>query len=234
MKSYLIHLIRHGVAEGNMLGQYIGRTDSPLCEQGIEQLLQIKQNQEYPAAQAYYSSPLIRCVQTMQILYPHAKPVLLDGLRECDFGDWEGKTAKELEGDPAFLRWMESGQQAAPPNGEDSRAFLSRVCSAFEQLVEELLRSGLTSAAVGTHGGVMMALLASYGLPRASAYEWMTEPGCGYTLRVTPGLWMRSMVAEVIATIPHGEQSAPREHTVVDLAREAANRAYGKEHSPEN
>ena len=98
--------------------------------------------------------------------------------------------------------------------------------------MEELLRSGMTSAAVVTHGGVMMALLASYGLPRASAYEWMTEPGCGYTLRVTPGLWMRSMVAEVIATIPHGEQSAPREHTVVDLAREAANRAYGKEHSP--
>lgn len=43
MKSYLIHLIRHGVAEGNVLGQYIGSTDSPLCEQGIEQLLQIKQ-----------------------------------------------------------------------------------------------------------------------------------------------------------------------------------------------
>ena len=34
MKSYTIHLIRHGIAEGNLLGQYIGRTDSPLADEG--------------------------------------------------------------------------------------------------------------------------------------------------------------------------------------------------------
>ncbi|MDU7338528.1 MAG: histidine phosphatase family protein [Clostridium sp.] len=234
MKSYLIHVIRHGVTEANALGQYVGRTDSPLSEQGIEQLMQMKEQQDYPAVQAYYSSPLARCVQTMQILYPEAQPKLIEDLRECDFGDWEGKTAKELENNPEFLRWIESGQQAAPPNGEDSKAFISRVCTAFEKLVEELLSSGTTSAAVVMHGGVMMALLSAYGLPRASAYEWMTEPGCGYTLRITPGLWMRSMVAEVIATIPNGDQGTLREHTVIDLAREAANRAYGKEEHSEN
>lgn len=229
MKSYLIHLIRNGTAEGNLLGQYIGHTDSPLCGQGIAQLEKLKQQYPYPYAQVCYSSPLSRCVETMRILYPGQQPVLLDGLRECDFGDWDGKTAEELKSDPAFARWVESGQQAAPPNGEGSRAFLYRICSTFEQLVEDLMRTGTTSAAVVTHAGVMTALLSAYGLPRATAFEWMTEPGCGYTLRVTAGLWMRSMVAEVIATLPQTDEGAQREHTVVDLAREAASRAYGKE-----
>ena len=49
----------------------------------------------------------------------------------------------------------------------------------------------------------------------------------GYSLRITPGLWMRSMVAEVYDTIPSRAQRQNREHTVIDYAREAANRAFG-------
>ena len=41
MKSYTIHLIRHGISQGNLLGQYIGVTDSPLSEEGKEQLKQL-------------------------------------------------------------------------------------------------------------------------------------------------------------------------------------------------
>ena len=59
---------------------------------------------EYPEAQAYYCSPMSRCIDTLRILYPEAEPVLVDGFRECDFGDWEGKTAKQLaEEDPLSL-----------------------------------------------------------------------------------------------------------------------------------
>ncbi|HBN80844.1 MAG TPA: histidine phosphatase family protein, partial [Ruminococcaceae bacterium] len=93
MKSYLIHLIRHGIAEGNLQGRYIGTTDSPLAPQGIEQLRRRKEAGGYPGAEVYYTSPLRRCVQTLRILYPGASPVVVEDLRECDFGDWEGKTA---------------------------------------------------------------------------------------------------------------------------------------------
>ena len=58
----------------------------------------------------------------------------------------------------------------------------------------------------------------------------MTEPGCGYSMRITPGLWMRSKVGEVFAKIPAGPENG-REHSermIIDLAREAAERAYGK------
>ena len=48
------------------------------------------------------------------MLYPQADPEVVLELAECDFGDWENKTAKELEKDPRFLQWMEQGGQAAP------------------------------------------------------------------------------------------------------------------------
>ena len=232
MKSYLIHLIRHGITEGNLRGQYIGRTDSPLAPQGVKHLEELSAEHDYPAAQVYYCSPLTRCVQTLRILYPEADPILVDGLRECDFGDWEGKTAKELEHEDTFLRWMESREAVTPPNGESGRAFTQRVCMTFEKLVEGMLRSGTDSAVAITHGGTIMALLSVYGLPRARFYDWLTENGHGYTLRITPGLWMRSMVAEVVSTIPPAPDGG-RDYTVIDLAREAADRVYGKE-PPEN
>ena len=151
-------------------------------------------------------------------------------MEECDFGDWEGKTASQLQKtDPAFAKWMAGGEQASPPNGEGGAAFMYRVCSAFEKLVEGLIRSHTYTSVLVIPGGVMMTILSAYGLPKAPFYDWMCEPGFGYSLRITPSLWMRGMVAEVYETLPRqGDGPAQADHTVIDLAREAADRAYGK------
>ncbi len=230
MKSYTIHLIRHGLTEGNLLGQYVGRTDSPLAQEGIDALQELKEKYGYPQAQAYYTSPLTRCRETLRILYPDAQPEMIDDFRECDFGDWEGKTAKQLaEEDENFLKWMENGNNATPPNGESTAQLVYRTCKAFEKLVEEMLRSGTTSAVVVAHGGTLMSILSAYGLPRASFYDWMTENGCGYSMRITPGLWMRSMVAEVYDVLPEGYgDEKSEEKQLTDIAREAADRAFSR------
>ncbi len=229
MKSYTIHLIRHGITQGNLLGQYIGRTDLPLAKEGIAQLEKLKIRSPYPTAQVYYTSPLKRCLQTLNILYPGAQPIVVEDLRECDFGDWEGKTAEELAGGADFAEWMESNRAVTPPNGEGGGEFMQRVCAAFEKLVEGMMRSGTGSAVIIAHGGTIMSILSAYGLPRANFYDWMTENGCGYSLRITPGLWMRSMVAEVYATIPAlPEKEDDGRNSVINLAREAADRAFGK------
>jgi alpha-ribazole phosphatase len=233
MKSYTIHLIRHGLTEGNLLGQYVGSTDLSLAKEGVERLEKLKQASPYPTAQVYYCSPLKRCVETLRILYPEAQPIVVEELRECDFGDWEGKTAGELAGDESFAQWMDSGHTATPPNGESGGAFMQRVCAAFEKIVEGMLRSGTSSAVIVAHGGTIMSILSAYGLPRAEFYDWMTENGCGYSLRITPGLWMRSMVAEVYATIPPQPASDDDQKLVINLAREAANRAYGSKDGEE-
>ncbi|MCI1982342.1 MAG: histidine phosphatase family protein [Oscillospiraceae bacterium] len=232
MKSYTIHLIRHGQTEGNEAGRYIGRTDLPLSSRGERHLKDLAEEYRYPQADVYFTSPLKRCIQTLKILYPQAKPVVIDGFRECDFGAWEGKTAQEIAaGDPSFARWISGGgKSVSPPGGEGSAVFMHRVCESFEKVVEGLLRSGTTSAVIVAHGGTLMTILSAYGMPRARFYDWMTESGRGYSMRITPGLWMRSMVGEVYAKIPEGpHEEEPEGIPMIDLVREAADRAFGAE-----
>ena len=224
MKSYVIHLIRNMPCEGNLEGRYIGRTESPLALESIAKLAQRKGELAYPQAQAFFASPSTRCVDTLKILYPQADPEVVLELAECDFGEFEGKTAKELEGDPRFAQWMAGGAQAAPPGGESGPVFLQRVCQGFELLVKNLMTLGQTSAVLVTSAGVITSLLAAYGLPQAPAHQWMCQPGEGYSVR-----WMRSGVMEVFAQIPGGEDRQSPDHVVIDLAREAAQRAYGRE-----
>ena len=70
-------LIRHGETEGNKLKRYIGkRTDEPLCPEAESRLEQI----DYPAVQAVYASPMLRCTQTARILFPGKKLNIIDEL----------------------------------------------------------------------------------------------------------------------------------------------------------
>lgn len=233
MQSYLIHLIRHGLTAGNLEGRYIGSTDLPLCEEGERQLKELRKHHPYPEAEVCYSSPMQRCLQTAGLLYPDLTPQVITDFRETDFGAWENKTAKELAAeDPSFVEWMEGGKAVTPPGGENGGWFMQRTCAAFEDLVDGMLRTDTHTAVAILHGGSIMSIMAAYALPRAKFYDWLTQPGCGYSLRITPGLWMRSMVVEAYQTIPmegkptQDEQTA---HLVLDAARTAADHLYGEE-----
>lgn len=83
MKSYVIHLIRNAPSVGNLQGRYIGRTDSPIADEGISRLLELKQKHGYPEASAFYASPSTRCVDTLKILYPQAEPEVILEMAEC-------------------------------------------------------------------------------------------------------------------------------------------------------
>ena len=52
------------------------------------------------------------------------------------------------------------------------------------------------------HGGVMMTLFSLCALPRRRAVEWTSDAGQGYTALITPSLYGRSGVIEIIDTIP--------------------------------
>lgn len=201
MKTYRIHLIRHGMTEGNQKGLYIGRTDLPVTTDGINTLRQLRTAYVYPAAALFYSSPMLRCRQTLEVVYPDAAYTIVPGLVECDFGEFEGKTAAELENDPDFAAFLAG--TGSPRGGEDTPSFLQRSVVAFHQTVKDVLTKGETDAVICTHGGVIMAIMEAVCLERREFYEWSCGNGEGYTLRITPGLWMRSGVAELAGLIPY-------------------------------
>ncbi len=181
MQSYVIHFIRHGTTEANLQGQLSGIGDVPVCSEGKENLKSLKENFRYPLAQEYYSSPMKRCLETCNIIYPDAKIEVVEGLRERD-------------------SWDKSDDE----KGETWEELYKRVTSAFEKIVESMMRRGITSAVLVSHGGVIMTLLAQYGIPRAQPAMWMVNNGCGYSIRITPGIWMREKLFEVYDKVPLG------------------------------
>lgn len=202
MKSYVIHLIRHGAIDETLSGKYIGTTDPPLSDKGKAALKKLSYEMSYPGGIALFTSPLRRCTETCKILYPNLKPLIIENLCECNFGEWEGKTAEQLRDDPDFQKWLAGDSSVKPPRGESNADFVRRVCLMFESIAEGLMKTGTTESVIVTHGGVIMTLLAVYGLPQAKPFEWATENGCGYSLRITPMLWQRGKVTEVFQRIP--------------------------------
>lgn len=203
MKTYRIHLIRHGVTKDNLDGVYCGITDTPLCDDGKEQLRQMKEEYNYPGAQFLFTSPLVRCKETAEILYPDLKPIVIDGLTEYNFGEFEGKTAEELQKkDKGFERWLKGEPGVRPPFGESNEDFANRVCSSFVKIVDGVIKTGTEDLIIVTHGGVISTILSNFGLPEASVSDWMTPPGCGYTIRISHFLWMQGHKFEVIKEIP--------------------------------
>lgn len=202
MKTYRIHLLRHGLTEGNLKGQYIGSTDLSLCPEGIAELQRLNAQFDYPGAGAFITSPMKRCTESMKILYPDAPLLEIEELRECDFGEFEGKTAQELQNSEAFKEWMAADADYAPYGGESGNHFSSRVCSVFEQIVDGLMKTGTESSVIMTHGGIISMILSRYGLPQAPATEWGCDAGCGYSIRIHPQLWMSGRVFEVYSRLP--------------------------------
>ena len=202
MKSYRVHFIRHGACEETRRGEYVGTKDVSLSEEGIRELKELDEAFEYPGTAVLFTSPLKRCLETCEIIYPAIKPIVINELRECSFGEWEGRTAESLSGSEEFKKWLAGDTSVKPPKGESGADFTRRVCNIFQSIVDGLISTGNTDAVIVTHGGVIMTLLSVYGLPQAKPFEWAVEDGCGYSMRITPALWMRDKVGEVYSKLP--------------------------------
>lgn len=114
-----IYLIRHSRTFGNSLKRYIGVTDEPLCEEGIAAL----QNREYPKAEKLYVSPMLRCRQTAEIIYPGQEYEIVPLLSETNFGVFENKNADELSGTKEYQAWIDSNATMEIPGGESLANF---------------------------------------------------------------------------------------------------------------
>lgn len=211
MKTYKIHLVRCGLTEANLQGRYLGRDDVPVCDKGIEELKYLKGKFNYPKVDAVFTSPLQRCKQTAAMLFPDTLTVEIPNFTEYDFGEFEGHTAEELKDNEAFKQWIGSAGDAAVPFGESNNRFNARVANDFIKVVDGIIKTGTATSAIVTHGGVIMVILALFGLPEAPMHDWLSESGCGYTLSVNPSLWMRTRKIEVWDTFPQSIRESETE-----------------------
>ena len=144
MKSYQLHLIRHGLTQGNLDGLYVGSgTDLPLCEQGRADLLDLRARFAYPQPDTVFCSPMRRAVETAEILFPQAgKKMVVQDLREMAFGVYEGRKVRDLVKDPDFARWMDPTSGYTPPHAEAAPDFHTRCRETLMKLFEYMMRTG--------------------------------------------------------------------------------------------
>lgn len=176
----IINLIRHGKTAGNIAKKYIGTTDEPLCLEGISEIKKIN----YPDCDLVISSPMKRCIQTAEIIYPDKKIIVYEGLKECDFGDFEGKNYIELTGNPDYQKWIDSNGKDTFPNGEAPEIFQKRCCETFLDIINKYNSIILS---VITHGGTIMSIMEKFSVQKRDYYDWNVKNGNGFSVEYSAG-----------------------------------------------
>lgn len=167
-------MIRHGKTAGNLMRKYIGRTDEPLCPEGREEVMRLRSD---PEVKHVYVSPMKRARETAKILFPNAVQEVLSDLREMDFGVFEGRSAEEMQDDPAYREWVAGMCRGTCPGGESLEDFRNRTVAAFLNAVRTAQED---EAVFVVHGGVIMSVLGELAEDRRDFYEWYAPNLCGY------------------------------------------------------
>lgn len=197
MKNYYLYLIRHGITQGNLDGKYIGQTDLALCPEGQKQIETLCADEIYPEVGKVYSSPLARCLETAEIIYPEQKLMIVDEICEMNFGEFEGKTQRQLQDLREYTDWLRGGPDAAPPNGEKYGDFMVRCIEGLDIIFSDMMRREVTRAACITHAGVITNLLCGHGLPKGQPADFLCGPGEGFEIILTPFLWQKGPTFEI-------------------------------------
>lgn len=208
-----IYLIRHGKTAGNMEKRYVGSTDEPLCEAGIREINErreillrsfLPENERAVMSQVetacasnwqpkrVYVSPMLRCRQTADLLFPDAEQEVVEDFREMDFGQFEYKNYEELVGDERYQAFIDSGGRLDFPDAEPQKQFRERVRNAFARSViqerkwhvvgDENFRSDEQREPLVfvVHGGTIMSIMEAYARPHRDYFDWQVGAACGY------------------------------------------------------
>lgn len=158
-------MVRHGETDWNVAEKIQGQTDIPLNETGLLQAKALgeKLAKENLPVQKIYSSIQKRARQTAQAISEslHLPVETSEGIQEITFGDWEGKSWKEISiAYPDYYPyWHKNRRYARTPNGESYQNLLERTVKALRQIIETEKAQGNTQGViVVSHSAVIMGL----------------------------------------------------------------------------
>ena len=159
-KKTTILLVRHGFSVSNEKGTFTGQLDEPLSEVGkCQAKLLTEFVLETYSVDEIYSSPLSRAFDTVKgVADALGKEILKEpAFMEIYGGEWEGKTAEEIEKlfpfDYAF--WKEDMGSGRCTGGETGEELIERAYARLNEIAKENLGKTIV---VGAHAGVIRAL----------------------------------------------------------------------------
>jgi len=132
-----IFLVRHGES---IYGEHrlCGWSDVPLSDAGREQTQRLALRLKEISFSKIVCSDRRRTIETANIIniYHRLSIEIIPEIRELNYGLWEGKSWKEIEGEfPEEYKAWEIDNTLAPPQGESAIEVYKRAKEAIEQIV---------------------------------------------------------------------------------------------------
>jgi broad specificity phosphatase PhoE len=127
---------------------------------------------------ALYASPFVRALETARLIGAvlGLEPVVVDALREQDFGALRGQPYEAVARDPL---WHSDRWRFRPPGGETLHEVGQRAGPALDAIAERHLGSEVV---VVSHGGVMAALQAWISAQRFEGSPQLSANAAGYVV----------------------------------------------------
>jgi probable phosphomutase (TIGR03848 family) len=207
-------LVRHGRTSANTAGILAGRSSGvELDEEGREQAAAAGQRLGPLPLRALVSSPLRRCRQTAQALQAGRadgiQTTIEPGLTECGYGDWTGRSLKDLSKEKLWQAVQQQPSSVRFPGGESMVEMASRAVGAVRGWDRRLTEEGgddVVWAAV-SHGDVIKAILAdALGVHLDSFQRILVDPASISVIRYTATrpyvLTMNSTGADLTSILP--------------------------------
>ena len=157
-----IYIIRHGETEYGRGKRYLGHTDCKLSEKGINDAKKLAYifMESGITINSIFSSDLIRCKNTVNIVFPDQEVTFLKDLREINMGNLDGLTFDEVKNKypEVYKKRGENIADYIPLNGESFRECQQRAIKVLNYTIS----STEGNVVICSHAGFIRALFCSF------------------------------------------------------------------------
>lgn len=176
-----IYFIRHGKTKYNEEGRFVGSTDLHLTDNGKNLISELWENKRHNIVKdMLFTSPMNRCVETANIIFPEDSFIVLTNMREMNFGLFEGKIPNELAHNKDYNEFIKTNALHKIPDGESGLEFSRRVLKAFFEMIKIMDKENVNNSALVCHGGVIMALFSIMCKESNDILHYHIDNGGGY------------------------------------------------------
>ena len=144
--------VRHGETESNKSKVMSGHYDTPLTQEGRNELSELRQRLNYPETDMHFSSDLSRAIDTFNILYsPKHLDNALPEFRETFFGEFEQQPIHESI-DVFYDAFLNNKEVYEIENYDGLK---TRLLRGMKIVLQQLRDNKKSSATIVCHNGVI-------------------------------------------------------------------------------
>ena len=217
-----LFLIRHGLTAQTGRTLYGRRAGVPLDERGRAQADELARRFEGIRLTAIYSSPLERCVGTVEPLADAQRlPIVVrEDLVEMDAGSWTGRSLAQLRRQKRWSTLISHPTAFSFPGGGE--AFVDALARAVGEVERIARRHRRGRVAIATHGDIVRILMTHLaGSPLDEFQRIVVDPASVSVVQLDGGLPRVLLLNDTGGLARFGRRSTPPWEATKRLAKGA-------------